>query len=195
MLLRLWSTSLGVAARRAAAEVRDAQVAGVDEADELGRLVVQQRVRPDRVAGASPGVGKPRPDVGPLQVVRFGRRRRGSRRSRAGPSPACRADRAAPDGMRCSRRSWPSATSAVCCERSSPRSSSGTGYASGPPSGFAAGLRAAAARARAARRLGAGSRQTGPRDPAVVTARRAEEGHQQDDDCQRQSMRRSQPWR
>ena len=69
MLLRDLKDLVGVAARRAAAQVGDPQVAGVHEADELRRFVVQQRVRPDRVARASPGVGEPRPDVGRLLVA------------------------------------------------------------------------------------------------------------------------------
>ena len=56
---------LRVAAGRAAADVGDAQVAGVDEADELGRLVVEQRVRADRVGRRRPGVGEPRRRRGP----------------------------------------------------------------------------------------------------------------------------------
>ena len=55
---------LGVAVGRAATQVGDAQVAGVDEADELGRLVVEQRVGADRVGRRGPGVGIARLDVG-----------------------------------------------------------------------------------------------------------------------------------
>src|SRR5207248_9930837 len=57
-----------VAADGAATDVGDAEIAGVDEADELGRLVVEQGVGPDRVAGAGPGVGEARPDVGAVDV-------------------------------------------------------------------------------------------------------------------------------
>ncbi len=61
---------VGVAVGRAATQVGDSQVAGIDEPDELGRLVIQERVRPDRVAGTAPGVGESRPDMGVLQVGR-----------------------------------------------------------------------------------------------------------------------------
>ena len=56
MLLRFCSDFLRMAAGRAAADVRDAQVAGVDEADELGRLVIEQRVRAHRVGRRRPGL-------------------------------------------------------------------------------------------------------------------------------------------
>ena len=42
----------------AAGDVRDPQVARVHESNELGPLVVEQRVRPNRVGGTGPGVGK-----------------------------------------------------------------------------------------------------------------------------------------
>ena len=56
----------GVAARRPARDMRHPEVAGVDEHGELGRLVVEQRIRPDRVARASPGFGVSGLDVGEL---------------------------------------------------------------------------------------------------------------------------------
>ena len=54
----------GVAAGRAAADLRDAQVAGVDEADELRRLVVEQGVGAHGVGRRPPGLGETRMDVG-----------------------------------------------------------------------------------------------------------------------------------
>ena len=70
MLLRLCS-DLACRWQPAVPQLRvgDAQVAGVDEADELRRLVIQQRVRADRVGRGSPGVGEARPDVGVLLVA------------------------------------------------------------------------------------------------------------------------------
>ena len=70
MLLRTCSTSL--AWQRAAADVGDAQVAGIDEADELGRLVIEQCVGADRIGRTS---ARPRGSAaarGPF----LGRRRR-----------------------------------------------------------------------------------------------------------------------
>ena len=55
------SAPRAVAAGGAAADVGDAQVAGVDEADELGRLVVQQRVGAHRVGRRS---ARPRGSAG-----------------------------------------------------------------------------------------------------------------------------------
>src|SRR5207244_4262697 len=51
-------------------DVRDPQVARVDEADELGRLAVQERVRPDWVGRAGPALREPGPDVGQPLVGR-----------------------------------------------------------------------------------------------------------------------------
>ncbi len=42
----------------------DAQIARIDEADELGRFVIQQRVRAHRIGRSGPGVGKPGMNVG-----------------------------------------------------------------------------------------------------------------------------------
>ena len=56
MLLRTLQHFVRRGSRRAAADVGDAQVAGVDEADELGRLVIEQRVRAHRVGRRRPGV-------------------------------------------------------------------------------------------------------------------------------------------
>src|SRR5205823_6996313 len=52
-----------MAIRRAAGDVGDAEVARVDEADELGRLVVQKRVRPHRVGRGRPEFRVTRGDV------------------------------------------------------------------------------------------------------------------------------------
>ncbi len=60
---------VGVAVGGAAAQVGDPQVAGVHEASEFGRFVIQERIRADRIARGAPGFGKPGPDVGPLLVV------------------------------------------------------------------------------------------------------------------------------
>ena len=54
----------GFLVARAAGDVRDAQIAGVDEADELGRLVVQNDVRVGWVCGALPKLRVARGDVG-----------------------------------------------------------------------------------------------------------------------------------
>ena len=54
----------------AAAQVGDPQVAGVDEPDEGGRLVVQEGIGPHRVCGGAPGFGVLRPDVGAGAVGR-----------------------------------------------------------------------------------------------------------------------------
>jgi hypothetical protein len=47
---------LSVAARQTATDMRDPQVAGIDEPDEVGRFVIEQRVRPH-------GIGSRRPRV------------------------------------------------------------------------------------------------------------------------------------
>src|SRR5262249_26555807 len=54
---------VGMAARGAAAQVRHAQIARIHEPDERRRFVIKQRVRPNRIARASPGLGEPGPDV------------------------------------------------------------------------------------------------------------------------------------
>ena len=62
MLLRTASISVGMAI--AAGRVGDAQIARIDEADELGRFVVEQRVRADRIARGRPGLREAGMDVG-----------------------------------------------------------------------------------------------------------------------------------
>ena len=74
MLLRTCSTSL--AWHSPQLMCGHAQVARIDEADELRRLVVKQRVRAHRIGRGGPGVGKARMDVGHV----FGRGRRDRRR-------------------------------------------------------------------------------------------------------------------
>ena len=58
-------------ARGAATEVGHAQVAGVDEADELRSLVVQKGVRAYRVGRTRPCVREPGGDVGEFFSVRL----------------------------------------------------------------------------------------------------------------------------
>ena len=50
----------------AAGDWSNAEVAGIDEADEFGRLVVEERVGPHRIGGARPGVAFLGVDVGGL---------------------------------------------------------------------------------------------------------------------------------
>ena len=71
--------------RVAAAEVRDAQVARIDEADELGRFVIEQRVGAHRDCRAEgQALGKARLDVGRVPCSWRWRCRRGNRCSRGG---------------------------------------------------------------------------------------------------------------
>ena len=122
----------GVAARGAAAQVGDAQVARVHEANELRVLVIQECVRPNRIARAPPRVGKPRPDV---RLSLVGRRLWVPSVAVDG-SPAgtvsgfecgscCPRWHVMQPGVLLAR-----AASGVCRARSKPRSSSGTGNAS-----------------------------------------------------------------
>ena len=166
-----------MAARRAAAQVRDPQVAGVHEPDELRRLVVQERVRPDRVARGAPGVGKPGPDVGLLQVV--GPRVAAVAIDAAEPdaSPACSAGRAVPGGTKGILRSWPRPPRRSAGRGRAPRSSSGTGNGSAP-----------ASRRTAASRGGGRAGDWAMRHLPIVAARRPEQDARHDQDRQRQSV-------
>src|SRR5262249_31816021 len=57
---------LRMATAGAAGDVGNAQVAGVDEAADLRRVVVEQGVGADGVGRGAPGVGEARGDVGPF---------------------------------------------------------------------------------------------------------------------------------
>ena len=62
----------GMTPRRAATDVRDAQIAGIDEADEFGVLVIEECVRPNGVGAAAPGIREARAGVGGFLVLRVG---------------------------------------------------------------------------------------------------------------------------
>ena len=181
MLLLTCRTSLGVAV--AAADVGNAQVARIDEPDELGRFVIQQRVGPDRVARGSPGVGKPGPDVG----LPAGRRLRVA---------AVAIDAAEPDGLglavrlvlslmaREAARALGGGLPGVCRDRSRFASSGGigNGTVAGPgPAGLARRSRRRYLRRRLRHRF-----------LTVVSARSPQKDRQQDENRQRQRLARSQ---